>query len=304
MSGHMDILAKQAFRQNHFLLVDSAKPLAIGSHQVTSLVDGSLPIRTLGGEESRPPSGAKVKHLMSRGYISIPSLFDVKVSGLVDIGEERSVTHRFAGLTGSVPAADLMRLAEDLARIAGNSALSMEMSDGDVYVSSAEEGARIFVELNAPGKDRGPMPAMTSGLYACKGSGPVHLVGDVKAIVVSRLPVGFRSGVHEDTTESKFEGSGMSADAMAVLRLRITKEDNDALFLQKGEAIPSRPIPEHGVVMRALSGAVGVWREDKIIQVLDADVGVTLLCHPEAPAVKLMATTDTARVLKVPFKLS
>lgn len=329
MSQHVGVMARRAFQQNHFLLVDAGKPQGIGLHQVRPLVDSSRSIRSVGKE--RLPAMAQVSDLVGAGYCSIPRLFAVKAHGLVDVQKEHGVMHRFAGLCaaimqrsdpvhakrwrallgaqiadsiGPISVIQFMKIANGVAEAVRDSALSLEMSDGAVYVSNADVGAQIFVELDTRDPKRAPQLARINGMYTCKGSGPVHLIGGVEAMVVSRSPVEIKAGIREDDTAARYAYSGLPLDAIEDMHLQIVKEDNNALFLQQSVAEGSMPIPNHGVMMRAMAGAVGVWKGDNLIHVLNADNGTTLLCHPDAQMVQLKATTPTARLLKIPFKLN
>lgn len=329
MSQQAAIVARRAFQQNHFLLVDAGKTQTVGLHQYMPLVDDERSIRAAVGEKL--PKEACVRDLAGLRYCTIPRLFAVKAHGLVDVQKEHGVMQRFASLCAAImqrsdpthaaklrallgaqvadsfdpiSATQFLNIAEDVAEATRDSAFSVEMGDGAVYVTTAQFGAQIFVELETTDPKRAPQAALTNGMYTCEGIGPVHLIGGVEALVVSRTVVRFAAGIQKDRTAEMFEDSGMPEANLKALHLQITQEDSNVDFLQEGDSVPSLPIPNHGVMMRAMAGGVGVWEGEKLIHVLQADNGAALLCHPDARMVQLKPTTPTARLLKVPFKLN
>lgn len=328
MSQHVGVVARRAFQQKRFLLVDAGPTQTMGVHQYRPLVDDDRSIRTVGSDPL--PSAVKVGDLTSHGY-SIPRLFDAKAQWFTDTKGTQGVMQYMAGLCaglmqrsdsdqatkwrqllgermadgyGPISAVQFVKIAADLADVTRDSILSIEINDGAVYVNNAEVGAQIFVELGTDDSARAPQNLFTNGMYTCKGNGPVHLIGGADVLITSRSSLRFAEGIQEDRTEEMFAGSGMPAEAVEDMRLQITQEDSTVVFLQQGVAEGSLPIPNHGVMMRAVAGAIGIWEGNNLIHVLEAGNGTTLLCHPEARMVQLKATTPDARLLKVSFKLS
>jgi hypothetical protein len=330
MARELGIATRNAFQRNHFLLVDASKDTqSVGVHQYRALVDESHAIRTVG--ENELSEAARVEDLSGLGYCTIPRLYAVKAHGLVDVQKVDGFMHRFAGLCaatmqrsdpvhaarwkellgtrmaesfGPISASEALEIAQSLPAAIRDSALAMEMADGAVHVTAAEIGAQIFVELEGSDPERTPQIAFEDNMYACQGSGPVHLIGGIQALVVSRAPVSFSAGIKEDNLAQSYKGSGLPADAIEEMRMRVTLEDGSAVFLQQGVPVDSLPIPEHGVLMRAMAGGVGVWDGDRLIHLLKADNGTSLLCHPDSGAVQLRASTHEAQLLKIPFKLN
>jgi len=329
MVGQVSVMSRRAFQQNHFLIVDAGETGTVGLHQFRPLVDAKHTIRTVG--ENELPDKATVEDLSGAGYCSVPNMLAVRANGLIDVRKADGVMHRFAGLCAAIMhrsgepystrwrellgadiadsfkpinATEFVRIAKSVADAVPDSALSMDVSDGALYVTKAELGAQIYVEWGTDDSARGPQDLFTNGMYTFNGTGPLHIVGGAEAIVVSRSSVSFKEGTQEDWLHERYGNSGMPEQVIEGMRMHVEQEDSTVVFLTKGDAEDSLPIPNHAMMMRAIEGAVDVWKGDRLIHVLEEGSGTTLLCHPDAGMVNLKSSSDAARLLKIPFKLS